>query len=90
VITQRFKYIFNGFDIDELYDLERDPEEMHNAIADSSYTKYADDMRARIYKMMDKFEDPYGNPSKWTTPGNRPDRYGAPRYLARGSGLPVG
>ncbi len=86
-ITQRFKYVFNGFDIDELYDLERDPEEMHNAIADSAYTKYADDMRARLYEMMDKFEDPYGNPSKWTLPGNRPDRYGAPRYLARGKRL---
>ena len=30
-ITDRFKYVFNGFDIDECYDLEDDPEEMHNA-----------------------------------------------------------
>ncbi|MCU1329817.1 MAG: sulfatase [Bryobacterales bacterium] len=86
-ITERFKYVFNGFDIDELYDLERDPEEMHNAIADASYTKYADDMRARIYEMMDQFEDPYGTPAKWTLPGQRPDRYGAARYLPRGKRL---
>ena len=84
-ITQRFKYVFNGFDIDELYDLERDPEEMHNAVADSSYTKYCDDMRARLYEMMSQFEDPYGTPTRWTLPGTRPNRYGAPRYLPRGN-----
>jgi len=28
----RYKYIFNGFDFDELYDLEEDPWEMHNII----------------------------------------------------------
>ncbi len=86
-ITQRFKYVFNGFDIDELYDLERDPEEMHNVVATPSYAKYADDMRARLYEMMDQFEDPYGTPKRWTLPGNRPDRYGAPRYLPRGKRL---
>ncbi|MDQ6678839.1 MAG: sulfatase-like hydrolase/transferase [Acidobacteriota bacterium] len=86
-ITQRFKYVFNGFDIDELYDLEHDPEEMHNAIADPAYSKYTDDMRARLYEMMNQFEDPYGTPTKWTLPGQKPDRYGAPRYLPRGRRL---
>ena len=86
-ITQRFKYVFNGFDIDELYDLERDPEEMHNAIEDAEYAKYADDMRARLYEMMAAVEDPYGTPPEWHQSGNRPDRYGAPRYLPRGKRL---
>ncbi len=86
-ITQRFKYVFNGFDIDEFYDLEHDPEEMHNAVADVSYAKYADDMRARLYEMMSQFEDPYGLPGTWTLPGERPNRYGAPRYLPRGKRL---
>jgi hypothetical protein len=75
------------FDIDEMYDLERDPEEMHNAIADASYAKYTDDMRARLYEMMGQFEDPYGTPAKWTLPGQRPGRYGAPHYLPRGARL---
>lgn len=79
--------MFNGFDIDEMYDLERDPEEMHNAAYDPEYAKYADDMRARLYQLMDRFEDPYGVPQRWTLPGNRPDRYGAPRYLSRGKRL---
>src|SRR5206468_649863 len=61
-ITKRFKYVFNGFDIDELYDLERDPEEMHNAVEDADYAKYVDDMRARLYEMMAAVEDPYGVP----------------------------
>src|SRR5260370_36419560 len=60
---------------------------MHNAIADAPYAKYADDMRARLYEMMGKFEDPYGTPAKWTLPGQKPDRYGAPRYLPRGKRL---
>ncbi|MBV9083113.1 MAG: sulfatase-like hydrolase/transferase [Acidobacteriaceae bacterium] len=86
-VTDRFKYVFNGFDIDELYDLERDPEEMRNVAADASYAKYADDMRARLYEMMARFEDPYGLPARWTLPGQPPDRYGAPRYLSRGKRL---
>jgi arylsulfatase A-like enzyme len=86
-ITDRFKYVFNGFDRDELYDLQHDPDEMHNAVADASYAGYADDMRARLYEMMGQFEDPYGMPAKWTLPGERPNRYGAPRYLPRGKRL---
>ena len=86
-ITKRFKYVFNGFDIDELYDLERDPKELFNVIGKSEYSKYADDMRARLYEMMAKVEDPYGLPPTWHQAGNRPNRYGAPRYLPQGKRL---
>jgi arylsulfatase A-like enzyme len=86
-ITDRFKYVFNGFDIDEMYDLEHDRGEMHNLVGDHAYAPHTDDMRARLYEMMDRFEDPYGLPQQWTLPGNRPDRYGAPRYLPRGKRL---
>jgi choline-sulfatase len=86
-ITDRFKYVFNGFDIDEMYDLERDPGEMRNVVEHDSYATYTDDMRARLYEMMASFEDPYGNPKHWTLPGNPPDRYGAARYLPRGKRL---
>jgi arylsulfatase A-like enzyme len=30
VMTRDYKYVFNGFDFDELYDLKADPHEMHN------------------------------------------------------------
>jgi hypothetical protein len=33
--------------------------------------------------MMAAVEDPYGMPPEWHQSGNRPDRYGAPRYLPR-------
>jgi arylsulfatase A-like enzyme len=79
-ITSRFKYVFNGFDFDELYDLERDPDEMHNAVNDASYARWADDMRARMYEMMARYHDPYGDaPAQ-----GKADRYCASRYLPRG------
>jgi arylsulfatase A-like enzyme len=82
-ISDRFKYVFNGFDIDELYDLERDPEEMHNVVNAPEYKRYADDMRARMYELMARFGDPYGDKP---TVGSafHYDRYGAARYLPRG------
>jgi arylsulfatase A-like enzyme len=83
-ITDRYKYVFNGFDIDELYDLERDPEEMHNAAYDAEYRTQADDMRARLYELMNRFEDPYGDVKARNSNGQAPDRYGAARYLSRG------
>ena len=36
-INQRYKYVFNGFDFDELYDLERDPAEMRNVVDAPEY-----------------------------------------------------
>jgi len=86
-MTERFKYVFNGFDMDEMYDLSDDPEEMRNLADDPAHSAHADDMRARLYEMMDQFEDPFGTPRRWTLPGNPPDRYGAPRYLSRGKRL---
>ncbi len=87
-ITGRFKYVFNGFDFDEFYDLEKDPEEMHNAVDDPAYRADVDDMRARLYEMMTQFGDPFGDPSSNMSPvqrdGNPPNRYCAPRYLPRG------
>ncbi len=76
VITQRYKYVFNGFDYDELYDLFDDPQEIHNRIKDPDYKKIVDDMRARLYELMNQFEDPY-----------RAGKYGAKRYLPIGKKL---
>jgi arylsulfatase A-like enzyme len=81
LINRRFKYVFNGFDIDELYDLEQDPEEMHNVAYAAGYSAHADETRAGLYDLMARFEDPYGD-----RPGGgfHFDRYGASRYLPRG------
>jgi arylsulfatase A-like enzyme len=83
-ITDRFKYVFNGFDFDEMYDLERDPDELRNVVNDAGYDKWTADMRARLYEMMARFHDPYGDsPEQYSSAANS-DRYCAARYLPRG------
>ncbi len=83
-ITERFKYVFNGFDFDEMYDLERDPGEMRNVVGDAEYARYTDDLRARLYGLMARYHDPYGDDPE---PPARADRYCAARYLPRGRRL---
>ena len=85
-ITDRFKYVFNGFDFDEMYDLERDPDEMHNQAENPAFMEQAGEMRERLYRMMASYGDPYGPPAErsYSGEGQPPDRYGAQRYLARG------
>ena len=46
--TRRCKYAFNSFDIDELYDLETDPDEMVNRIDDPDYAAAREEMVARM------------------------------------------
>lgn len=80
-IANRFKYVFNGFDIDECCDLADDPEEMRNLVTRGEIRADVDDMRARLYQLMNEFQDPYGDLN------GRGDRYCAPRYLPRGKRL---
>src|SRR4051794_41029015 len=85
-ITSRFKYVFNGFDIDEMYDLANDPGEMRNEVDNPKFRAYTDEMRERTYVMMDRFGDPYGGGAAPPgAAGERPNRYGAARYLHRPS-----
>ena len=86
-VTERFKYVFNAFDYNELYDLREDPDEMRNLVNDPRYRADCDDMRARLYEMMDRYFDPYGTNPKAADGGEAPNRYGAPRYLSRGERL---
>lgn len=69
-IGHRYKYIFNGFDWDELYDLERDPGEIVNVLDDPAYADVAQDMRDALWEMMFQYCDPYTQL-----------RWGAARYL---------
>jgi len=75
VITPRYKYVFNGWDFDELYDLQEDPYEMRNAVDDVGYRRECDTLRTLLYERMDQHGDPYAR-----------NRYGAPRYLPRPGG----
>jgi arylsulfatase A-like enzyme len=84
VITERYKYVFNGFDFDECYDLETDPEEMHNCVEDGAYADVVDDLRARLYGLMNQLGDPYGDVGPGLPDKSVPIMYAAGRYLPRG------
>jgi arylsulfatase A-like enzyme len=83
-ISERYKYIFNAFDYDECYDLVTDPEEMTNVINDPTKKAVVDDMRARLWEMMNEYEDPYGDMQNSADPGKMTKMYNAARYLPRG------
>ena len=47
------------FEPDQLYDLENDPYEQHNLVADEKYADVLKDMRARLRKYLDSFSRPF-------------------------------
>ncbi|HPN84539.1 MAG TPA: sulfatase-like hydrolase/transferase, partial [Victivallales bacterium] len=53
----KYKYVFNAADFDELYDLEKDPSEMNNLIANREYAKIADEGRKRLLKWIKDTSD---------------------------------
>jgi arylsulfatase A-like enzyme len=50
VMTKDFKYVFNGFDRDELYDLRSDPDEMRNLANDADYEAIKREMCMRMWR----------------------------------------
>ena len=55
VRTTKYKYLtFHGiWDIDELYDIEKDPEEKHNLIKDPDYEKLYKELNKQIYDWLE-------------------------------------
>jgi arylsulfatase A-like enzyme len=47
---EQFKYVFNGYDFDELYDLEADPHELHNLAEDPAYAGVLTEMATRMWR----------------------------------------
>ena len=58
VTDGRTKYVFNAPEIDEFYDLVRDPWEMHNLIDDQAYRDEIAHKRARLTQWAEKVGDP--------------------------------
>ncbi len=52
----RYKFIsyYGLWDADELYDLQADPDEMHNLCYDPEYAELAKQMQAQLYAMMEE------------------------------------
>jgi arylsulfatase A-like enzyme len=62
VTTQEFKYVFNGFDRDELYDLRDDPDEMRNLAGDPAYAAIVRQMCRRMWRFAAEQDDTAINP----------------------------
>lgn len=62
VMTRDFKYVFNGFDRDELYDLRTDPHEMRNLAGDPAYAAVIREMCARLWRFAYRENDSAINP----------------------------
>lgn len=56
VRTARYKYIrYHGiWDINELYDLQNDPNEMRNLIRDPAYARLSEDLRNQLFDWIEK------------------------------------
>ena len=57
VRTERYKYMdYHGiFDLNELYDLKKDPKEMHNLIDDPAYYEVRLEMQKRLQDLMKEY-----------------------------------
>jgi len=62
VMTRSFKYVFNGFDRDELYDLRADPHEMVNLAGDPAYEHVKRALCARMWRFAYREDDTAINP----------------------------
>ncbi len=65
VATDTHKYVYNGFDFDELYDLTNDPHELKNVADDPAYTDIKHELVRKMWRFADQQKDelifnPYG------------------------------
>lgn len=61
-MTRDFKYVFNGFDQDELYDLRVDPHEMRNLSDDPAYAEVKRELVGRMWRFAYEEDDTAINP----------------------------
>ena len=57
VRTERWKYVYQPHDLDELYDLEADPAEMNNLVNDPEHADVLEEMKARLIGWNDATND---------------------------------
>ena len=62
VTTTDHKYVYNGFDFDELYDLQRDPHEMVNLADDPKYAEVKRELVRRMWRFGAREDDIIFNP----------------------------
>ena len=65
VRTRDWKYVFNGFDFDELYDLRADPHELRNLARDPAHAAIMEQMCRRLWDFAEAEDDTMNN-DYWT------------------------
>ena len=79
VRSSRYKYAFNAFDIDELYDLQADPNEMINLIDEPGMVSVRQEMTDRMWEHIVALRDPIAQCFSVWARGKRPERSRAAR-----------
>ena len=50
ILTDKWRFVYNGFDYDELYDLQADPQQMKNFATDPAYQAVVKELYTQIWK----------------------------------------
>lgn len=56
---ERWKYVWNLTDVDELYDLRADPDELRNVIGDDRHGDVLAELRGKLYEVLKGHQDPF-------------------------------
>ncbi|MDA3959875.1 MAG: sulfatase-like hydrolase/transferase [Planctomycetota bacterium] len=62
ITADGWKYVYNGYDFDELYDLSNDPHEQHNLNGDPRYAQQLEDLCSRMWRFASEHDDTCINP----------------------------
>ncbi|MFP4356229.1 MAG: sulfatase-like hydrolase/transferase [Phycisphaerae bacterium] len=62
VATREWKFVYNGFDFDELYDLTHDPHELHNLAEREEFQPVIEDLCGRMWRFARDEHDTAINP----------------------------
>lgn len=80
IVNQRYKYIWNMGDRDEVYDLQEDPHEMHNRFEEWRRKPVVRELQEQMLAWMKETEDPAGEFFEFRyLPHERLDDAGVPR-----------
>jgi len=78
--TRTHKYVWNLTDIDEFYDLEKDPGEKHNLIANPEYQSVIRILRRRLYQLLSENGDRFVT-NEWMKRQLLEDRIHMPEWV---------
>ena len=57
VQSKQYKYVYNGFDLDELYDIQNDPQELINLAADPNFDAVKRELVRKMWQFAEQEQD---------------------------------